>query len=186
MANSLWAVRLQACQYVPRSLVVSSQKLTLVPKVFKTEAVILGLILIYVGTYVLVSWYNTSQAKQWLSAHQPVLSSQFSSPGQQDMMMNDGASDMFLFSTGRRNIQSLHTIFTFIPRHDLFQLVFTYGWTLYDLRYTPNNDITLDFKLGTKGRAPAGTGPSFVWAIVEKDEFKNIKKARWDLVSYHN
>jgi hypothetical protein len=158
--------------------------LILVHIVFKTEVFILAFVLAYVGTYLFMTWYNTSQAKKWLRAHQSLLSSQFSTPGQQDMMMNDGASDMFLFSTGRRNVQSLHTIFTFIPRHDLFQLVLTYGWTLYDLRYTPNNDVTLDFKLGTKGRAPAGNGPSFVWAIVEKDELKDIKKTRWDLVSY--
>jgi len=98
------------------------------------------------------------------------------------MMLTDGASDMFLFSTGRRNIQSLHTIFTFLPRHDLIQFMATYGWTLYDLSYSPANDVTLDFKLGTKGRAPTGVGPSFVWAIVEKDELRNVRATRWDLV----
>lgn len=153
-----------------------------VGKVFKMEGLILAFVLTYVLTYFIVSWYNTSQAKKWLNVHQPVLASQFSAPGDQEMLMTDGASDMFLFSTGRRNVQSLHTVFTFIPRHDLFQLILTYGWTLYDLRYSPNNDVTLDFKLGTKGKAPAGVGAPFVWAIVEKDELNTIRSARWDLV----
>lgn len=155
----------------------------LVTLVFKTEGFILAFVLAYTGTYLVMSWYNTYQAKQWISAQKPLLNTQFSTPGEPDMIMTDGASDMFVFSSGRRNIQSLHTIFTFMPRHDLIQLVFTYGWTLYDLRYSPDNDVTLDFKLGTKGSAPVGIGPSYVWAVVEKDELKNLRTKRWDLVS---
>ncbi|KIM29452.1 hypothetical protein M408DRAFT_328717 [Serendipita vermifera MAFF 305830] len=151
------------------------------PAMFQTEAYIVGFILAYTGIYFIMSYYNTYQAKLWISTQKSVLTPQFSSPGEPEMLMTDGASDMFLFSTGRRNVQSLHTVFTFIPRHDLVQLVFTYGWTLYDLRYTPDNDVTLDFKLGTKGGSQTGVGPSCVWAVVEKDELKNIKTNRWDL-----
>lgn len=88
---------------------------------------------------------------------------------------------MFQFSTGRRNVQSLHTVFTFLPHHDLFQLIFTYGWTLYDLRYNPADDVTLDFKLGTAGVTPQN--PGYVWAIVEKEELRTIRGSRWDLVN---
>jgi hypothetical protein len=97
------------------------------------------------------------------------------------MILNDGAADMFAFSTGRRNVQSLHTIFTFLPFHDLFQFMFTYLWTLYDLRYSPSSDVTLDFKLGTKETHPAGNAQPFIWAIVDKEEMISIKAKRWDL-----
>jgi hypothetical protein len=52
---------------------------------------------------------------------------------------------------------------------------------MYDLRYSPADDVTLDFKLGTAGTSPQG--PGYVFAIVEKNELINIKGTRWDLVS---
>ena len=92
-------------------------------------------------------------------------------------MVVDGHSDAFNFSTGRRNIASLHTIFTMRPRHDFFQLAFQTGRTFVDLQYRPRDDLQLDFKL-----SPGALNESFVFAIVAKDELISVKDGRWDLV----
>lgn len=111
-----------------------------------------------------------------------ILKKQFSRPtagGSDDVdLTSDGHSDFFAFSTGRRTIASLHTIFTLRPRHDLFQLSFQVARGLIDLLYTPKDDLTLDFKLHANVAVP-----EFVWALVTKGEANSIKKERWDLVS---
>lgn len=150
------------------------------PAMYIFEGVMLSFVLVYVFNYFYASWSNERRAEKWVDAHQEFLATQFSKPGQKTSLLTDGP-DSFLFSTGRRNVQSLHTVFTFLPRQDLFQLLFTYGWTLYDLRYNPTDDVTLDFKLGNVNAAPAGNGPPMVWAIVDKDELNTIKSGRWDL-----
>lgn len=89
----------------------------------------------------------------------------------------DGYSDAFNFSTGRRNVASLHTIFTMCPRHDFFQWAFQTGRTFVDLQYRPSDDLQLDFKLSS-----GALNESFVFAIVAKDELLSVKNGRWDLV----
>ncbi len=122
------------------------------------------------------------RASDRLSAHLDILKKQFSRPtvagGDGIDLTSDGYSDFFVFSTGRRTISSLHTIFTLRPRHDLFQLAFQSAWGLIDLLYTPKDDMTLDFTLHTTVAVP-----EFVWALVAKGEASSIKKERWDLVS---
>lgn len=103
---------------------------------------------------------------------------QFSRPTAGDLTA-DGYTDFFNFSTGRRNVASLHTVFTLRPRHDLFQLIYQVAWSLIDLLYIPKDDVSLDFKLHTTGAVP-----DFVWALVAKEEANSIKNARWDLVSH--
>lgn len=92
-------------------------------------------------------------------------------------MVIDGYSDAFNFSTGRRNVASLHTIFTLRPRHDFFQWIFQTGRTFIDLQYRPRDDLQLDFKL-----SPGTLNENFVFAIVAKDELLSVKDGRWDLV----
>jgi len=117
-----------------------------------------------------------------LSAHLGILNKQFSRPtaagGDGIDLTSDGYSDFFAFSTGRRNISSLHTVFALRPRHDFLQFAIQFARGLIDLLYTPNDDVTLDFKLHTTVAAP-----EFVWALVTKGEANSIKKGRWDLVS---
>jgi hypothetical protein len=117
-----------------------------------------------------------------LDAHLDILKKQFSRPtaagGDGIDLTSDGYSDFFAFSTGRRNISSLHTVFTLRPRHDLLQLAVQFARGLIDLLYAPNDEVTLDFKLHTTVAVP-----DFVWALVTKGEANSIKKERWDLVS---
>lgn len=112
-----------------------------------------------------------------LAQYLPIYEQQFSKPQQKDGLVVDGHSDAFNFSTGRRNIASLHTIFTMRPRHDFFQLAFQTGRTFVDLQYRPRDDLQLDFKL-----SPGALNESFVFAIVAKDELISVKDGRWDLV----
>jgi hypothetical protein len=95
-------------------------------------------------------------------------------------LTSDGYSDFFVFSTGRRAVASLHTVFALRPRHDFFQFAFQFIWGLVDLLYSPKDQVTLDFKLHD---VTAASVPEFVWALVAKDEANSIKKDRWDLVS---
>jgi Protein of unknown function (DUF1682) len=112
-----------------------------------------------------------------LAQYLPIYEQQFSKPQQNDGLVVDGHSDAFNFSTGRRNIAYLHTIFTMRPRHDFFQLAFQIGRTFVDLQYRPRDDLQLDFKL-----SPEALNESFVFAIVAKDELISVKDGRWDLV----
>ena len=112
-----------------------------------------------------------------LAQYLPIYEQQFSKPQQKDGLTLDGHSDAFNFSTGRRNIASLHTIFAMRPRHDFFQLAFQIGRTFVDLQYRPRDDLQLDFKL-----SPGVLNESFVFAIVAKDELISVKDGRWDLV----
>ncbi|TFK43513.1 hypothetical protein BDQ12DRAFT_675096 [Crucibulum laeve] len=146
------------------------------PALLKNELLLLTGLLVYIGFIFYGKSSNESKAKKWLNAHLPILQLQFSKPEGKSGLTSDGYSDFFNFSTGRRNITSLHTIFTLRPRHDFFQWVFQTGRTLVDLQYRPRDDIQLDFKL-----APGALPNDFVWAIVAKDELLSVKDGRWDL-----
>jgi hypothetical protein len=146
---------------------------------FTSELTILGFLIFYITIHVLGRWWNSSKANTWYNAHIPVFETQFTKPGLPNTIINDGAADMFQHATGRRGVTSLHTVFTFIPRHDLFQIAFTYGWVLYDLRYNPQDEVLLDFRLATGPNDTQG----FVWGIISKDCLPTIKNERWDLVS---
>lgn len=52
---------------------------------------------------------------------------------------------------------------------------------MYDLRYNPNDELILDFKLDAE---TAASIPDCVWAVVVKDQLVTIKSERWDLVSF--
>ncbi|KAJ7638833.1 hypothetical protein FB45DRAFT_903981 [Roridomyces roridus] len=143
------------------------------PALFKREAALLAVVLFYAAFFFYGSWRNTRKAKSWLGAHLPILNEQFSKP---KFWIQDGYSDFVNFSTGRRNIASLHTIFAMKPRHDLLQYCFQLGRTFIDLHYRPQDDLQLDFKL-----SPDALAHDFVWAVVSKDELRWVKDNRWDL-----
>ncbi|KAH9482680.1 UPF0674 endoplasmic reticulum membrane protein C2G5.01 [Psilocybe cubensis] len=146
------------------------------PALLRTEAYLLVGILFYVLFGYLGASVNARKAKNWLAVHLPTYERQFSRPQAKGGLISDGNSDFFNFSTGRRNVASLHTIFTLRPRHDFFQWVFQLGRTFVDLHYRPVDDVQLDFKL-----APGALADNFVWAVVAKDELLSVKNNRWDL-----
>jgi hypothetical protein len=110
-------------------------------------------------------------------AHLPIFAEQFTSPSVGGLNQ-DGYSDWFNFSTGRKGVASLHTVFTMRPRHDLLQYLYQFLRPLVDLETRYKDEILLDFTL-----APGTTVPDGVWAVVAKDELLYVRQDRWDLVS---
>ncbi|KDQ64524.1 hypothetical protein JAAARDRAFT_145351 [Jaapia argillacea MUCL 33604] len=148
------------------------RNLVLRPAYFINELYFVLAVLAYAGFFYLGKALNAKKANKWLDAHLPVLATQFSRPTNGGLTA-DGYSDFFNFSTGRKNVTSLHTVFTLRPRHDLGQYLFQVLWSFVDLKFTPKDEILLDFELSH--------GPDFVWGVVAKDELANIKDTRWDL-----
>ncbi|TFK28725.1 DUF1682-domain-containing protein [Coprinopsis marcescibilis] len=146
------------------------------PALLQLEGFLLLGLLIYLLSIWLGTSRNSSKANKWLATHLPLFEQQFSKPQPKQGLTADGYSDFFNFSTGRRNIASLHTIFTLRPRHDLFQILYQTFKSLIDLQYRVIDELQLDFKL-----APGALPADFVWAVVAKDELPTVKKNRWDL-----
>jgi len=145
------------------------------PALFKLEALLFLAILAYVLISRLGHSSNTRKVDKWLDAHRPVYEAQFSKPFGKTPVASDGSSDFSIFSTGRRGLFALHTVFTLLPRQDIFQLIFEYAWTLVQLDYKPQDEILLDFKLRPS------SAPGFVWGLVVKDEMRPLRGTRWDL-----
>ncbi|KAJ6613420.1 hypothetical protein B0H10DRAFT_2165290 [Mycena sp. CBHHK59/15] len=143
------------------------------PALFKKEAYLLSALLFYLAFFAFGRWSNANKATKWFDAHLAIFEHQFSKPKH---WIQDGYSDFFNFSTGRRNVASLHTIFALRPRHDFFQWTFQTLRTFVDLQYRPKDDLQLDFKL-----LPAALAHDFVWAVISKDELLFAKDERWDL-----
>lgn len=147
------------------------------PAYFTNEVFMIGALVFYV----LFWWYGSTKNKQvankWLNVHFPLYGQQFSkTETKYGRLTADGYSDFFSFCTGRRNISSLHTVFTFRPRHDFLQYVIQLGRQVIDLQYRPADMLELDFTL-TSGALLS----DFVFAVVSKDELVTIKDNRWDL-----
>ncbi|KAJ8086630.1 hypothetical protein PM082_005453 [Marasmius tenuissimus] len=145
------------------------------PAYFKTEVYLIGVILLYVLAWFIGKGVNGRKAERWVDAHKPVLEQQFSKTNYRGLL-RDGYTDFFTFSTGRRNIASLHVVLAFRPIHDLLQYIFYTVRTLVDLDYRFRDDLELDFKL-----LPNALPHDFVWAVVAKEELRKIKDDRWDL-----
>jgi hypothetical protein len=139
-------------------------------EIFLVPALLFYVAFIFYGKYT-----NSKRANKWFEEHLTLLQEQFSKPSNGGLTQ-DGYSDYFNFSTGRRGITSLHTVFTLRPRHDFFQIAFQFLWGLQDLSYRPADEIELDFRLAD------GLGvPDFVFGVVSKEEMVTIRDKRWDL-----
>ncbi|KAF9075804.1 hypothetical protein BDP27DRAFT_1314520 [Rhodocollybia butyracea] len=145
------------------------------PAYFQTEAILLGALLFYVAFFFVGQSINAKKAEKWANVYRDLLKTQFSSPHVKGLV-RDGHSDFFIFSTGRRSVASLHTIFKLRPYHDFLQTIYQTVWSMVDLQYSPRNDLQLDFTL-----FPSALSHDFVWAVVDKDELKDIRDNRWDL-----
>lgn len=161
--------------------------------VFQVELYLIAGVFAYILFAVYGNISNSRRANKWFliyfcriisdlhpyrfKEHLPLLQQQFSRPSL-GALTQDGYSDYFNFSTGRRAIASLHTIFTLQPRHDFFQWAFHTLRTFVDLQYRPVDDLQLDFKLH-----PGHLPYDFVWGLVAKTDLLYVKDYRWDLVS---
>ncbi|KAI9000996.1 DUF1682-domain-containing protein [Trametes punicea] len=154
--------------------------LTFRPAYFKNEVYFLAAVLLYVAFYYIGKKANERRAHKWFEAHKHLYQAQFSKPIHSAGLSQDGNSDFFAFSTGRRALTSLHTTFTLRPRHDLFQYLFQVARGLIELDYKVYDEVELEFTF----REPVGkegSVPECVWAVVAKDELKKIRSERWDV-----
>ncbi|KAI0375655.1 DUF1682-domain-containing protein [Pilatotrama ljubarskyi] len=154
--------------------------LTFRPAYFKNEVYFLAAALFYVAFYFIGKKTNEKRAHKWFETHELLYKAQFSKPTHTDGLSQDGNSDFFAFSTGRRALTSLHTTFTLRPRHDFFQYLFQTARGLIELDYKVYDEVELEFTF----REPVGKEgavPECVWAVVAKDELKKIRNERWDL-----
>ncbi|EIN10637.1 DUF1682-domain-containing protein [Punctularia strigosozonata HHB-11173 SS5] len=145
------------------------------PALFTNEPWILLAGFLYLAVFLWGKSTNRRKAESWFQAHLPIFETQFSKPSREGLTF-DGYSDAFNYSTGRRYLTRLHTVFTLRPRHDLLQLIYQFAWGMYDLAYRPKDEISLEFEFH-----PTAQVPDFVFAIVAKDVLSSIKDERWDL-----
>ncbi|CAE6512323.1 unnamed protein product [Rhizoctonia solani] len=167
------------------------------PAEFKYEGLGLLAIFVYIALYIFGKRVNENRAGKWQAVH---YSSNWIDPLNWEAL--DGASDYFAYSTGRRGVHYAHTIFTMLPRHDIFQIIFqklyglrinvTFRWHdifqiifqklygLVDLQYAPQDEVLLDIKLRDKDGLN-GEGKGFVWGVVAKKDMQALRKQRWDL-----
>ncbi len=130
------------------------------------------------GSFILVqqsAWLDLISHR--LNEHMSLYESQFSKPTTTGLI-NDGFADFFNFSTGRRNVLSLHTVFSLVPRQDLVTSLYRFFYGLYDFLYRNEDCVELDITL-----APNPNAPNFVWGVVAKEYLSKVKENRWDLVS---
>ncbi|KAI0084178.1 DUF1682-domain-containing protein [Irpex rosettiformis] len=146
------------------------------PALFQQELFYVLAIALYVAWYYVGRSSNFERATSWFDAHFSLYEDQFSKPVQKGGLTKDGHSDFFVFSTGRRALSSLHTVFKLRPRHDLLQYAYQIirGAVELHLNYVDELELDLTFQDGV-------SIPDTVWAIVAKSEIKGIRETRWDL-----
>jgi len=150
------------------------------PAEFKYEGLAVVAVVVYFALYFYGSRLNENRASRWFGAHYPLYQDQFSRPANGSVLLSDGSSDFFAYSTGRRGVHYMHTIFTMLPRHDIFQIIFQKLYGLTDLQYAPKDEVLLDIKLRDKDGLN-GEGKGFVWGVVAKNEMQALRKQRWDV-----
>lgn len=147
------------------------------PAEFKQEGLFLLFVISYIVLWRVGKQINKSKARKWLDAHLALYETQFSRPTSvSGDVIQDGGCDLYNFSTGRRGVSSLHTVFSLLPRHDIFQSIIDLGRQLIELDYRPYDKIELDFTIH-----PSASVPNFVWAVVDKDDVKAFRQYRYDI-----
>ncbi|KAF9247065.1 DUF1682-domain-containing protein [Melanogaster broomeanus] len=148
------------------------------PALFKLQGYLLLALLLYTALALYGKSVNARKANALYTALLPLLSHHFSAPTSSSGLISDGPTDFFIFSTGRRALASLHSVFSLRPRQDPLNFIWQSLWRMYDLRYDPVDELSLDFLFDPKS---ASDVPDFVWAVVQKSELTGIKDERWDL-----
>merc|ERR1712093_857332 len=161
-----------------------------------------GVALACIAGYILLSFFgkgaNKAQATSWWKAHVDTLAEEFASLSQRPQTASltvGDASTYYGHASGRRNTTGVTVKISTTPRHDIFQLVYTMGYKLYDLTWnSPPNKVTLEFELPASGSstAVAASGSKkeaaaidrdFIFAIVNKHAMQQLRESRWDVAA---
>jgi len=97
-------------------------------------------------------------------------------------MVSSSPSQHLVYSSGRRNMLSLHTTLKLLPFHDPMTLIVDAFKSIIEPTHDNSETLLFNFTLGRgeAGRQGEGLG---VWSIVDKGAMRETKANRWDLVS---
>lgn len=103
------------------------------------------------------------------------------------------SSTYYGHASGRRNTTGLTVKVSTKPRHDLVQLMYIIGYTLYDLTWiTPSNKVVLEFELPASSAVAAAAPQStkkdaidrdFTFAVVKRHALQQVRDSRWDVAA---
>lgn len=120
-----------------------------------------------------------SQLTSSIKPLRPLIDSQFLRSRD---LQHSGPAQHLLYSTGRRNVLSLHTTILLTPIHDLFALVVHFGKSIIEPTYDGGEHVVFNLTLGRGEDGQQGEGLG-VWAVSDKSVMRQIREKRWDLVS---
>lgn len=114
-----------------------------------------------------------------VAPYKELLDSQFA---QTKPMTSSSPAQHLIYSSGRRNVLSLHTTLRLLPLHDPLTLVVDTVKSIIEPTYDVSEVLVFAFTLGRgdTGRQGENLG---VWSIVDKGAMRETKSTRWDLVS---
>jgi hypothetical protein len=110
--------------------------------------------------------------------YKTLLDSQFA---QTKPMVSSSPAQHLIYSSGRRNVLSLHTTLKLLPLHDPVSLITDTIKSIIEPTHDASEVLLFDFTLGRgeTGRQGENLG---VWSIVDKGAMRETKATRWDLV----
>ncbi|CED82479.1 Uncharacterized conserved protein [Phaffia rhodozyma] len=177
------------------------------PSLFPYEPYLLLAVFGYFVWYIVGRNTNRTIAKRWYQTSLSTIQSQFTllspAPNAADPLIADGTSTFLTYASGRRNVLSLHTTLSLIPRPDPFRLL----WKFFLFRQwevqcpVPEDEVRLMLTLLPPGSklaaakkevekgvfvkgddASNGNGlKSGTWAVLEKYGLNWARTGRWDL-----
>lgn len=177
---------------------------------FTQEGIILVFILAILSWHLYGTRTNRNKAKKWINVYAPALEKEFShvgfsgprkAPGAQDfekLLKEKSPKDFTTYATGRQNVAFVDVNLTLTPRYSPVTVLVEYGLSLFfDSIPAPQERIDailypFDGKenLTVPGQLPGAhelrkdvksTYDSFVWAVVNKDNMKQLRDDRYDV-----
>ncbi|KAI1268691.1 hypothetical protein F5Y18DRAFT_239604 [Xylariaceae sp. FL1019] len=175
---------------------------------FKTEGVILSIILIIFTFHIIGARLNRAKAKAWIKAHAPILHSEYAVVGFNGQPVAEDAHDEMIkekslfefasYATGRQNVAFIDLKVLLIRRFNPLQLIAEYA-TGFFFEASPSPEDSMGATIypfdgkesqivpGIPGAAEIrakdakSSFDGFVWAVVNKDNMKTLRDDRYDV-----
>ncbi|KAI0127758.1 hypothetical protein BJ170DRAFT_683589 [Xylariales sp. AK1849] len=173
---------------------------------FRAEGAILAVIAVILTLHFVGTRLNKAKSKAWIKAHAPVLNSEFAlvgfsgtTDGQPEKLLKQKSLfEYATYATGRQNVAFLDVNLTLKKR---FNPIMTFGETalgfMFDSFSSPVDSIEatiypFDGKEASivpnmpgaaelRGKDSKSTYDGFVWALVNKDNMKQVREERYDV-----
>lgn len=97
-------------------------------------------------------------------------------------LVSSGPAQHLSYSTGRRNVLSLHSTLKLRPFHDLAGLIVDFAKGVIEPTFDSSEGLVFGLTLGRGESGLQGEGVG-VWSIINKSDLRSVKDKRWDLVS---